>query len=226
MTTLSRILVDPRSRGARALIGNPQAMHAAVMAAFGELSPGDGARPLWRLDPHGGGFALYLSGPGTPDLTGLLRQMDLTEAAARNASMEPFLSRLGAGQTWTFRLTANPVMSVSQGEGKRGKVVPHVTVAQQMTWLEAKSHQHGFRIETTDDGDGPDAAVTERRDLVFFKGTPGSASSRKVSLRTARFDGRLQITDADLIRNALTQGIGRARAYGCGLMSLAPVGSV
>ena len=39
----------------------------------------------------------------------------------------------------------------------------------------------------------------------------------------ARFTGTLRVTDAAKLRTALTQGIGRARGYGCGLLTLAPV---
>ncbi|MFS8202560.1 type I-E CRISPR-associated protein Cas6/Cse3/CasE [Streptomyces sp. CWNU-52B] len=37
-----------------------------------------------------------------------------------------------------------------------------------------------------------------------------------------RFDGQATITDPDQLRHALLHGIGRAKAYGAGLLSLAP----
>jgi CRISPR system Cascade subunit CasE len=39
---------------------------------------------------------------------------------------------------------------------------------------------------------------------------------------TVTFDGRLEVTDPDALRRTLTQGI-RAKAYGCGLITLAPL---
>ncbi len=42
-----------------------------------------------------------------------------------------------------------------------------------------------------------------------------------VTLTTVTYDGILQITDADAFRRALTNGIGHAKAYGCGLLTLA-----
>lgn len=38
------------------------------------------------------------------------------------------------------------------------------------------------------------------------------------------FEGVLTITEAELFRKALIDGIGRAKAYGCGLMTLARIG--
>jgi CRISPR system Cascade subunit CasE len=37
----------------------------------------------------------------------------------------------------------------------------------------------------------------------------------------AVFEGVLQISDESLFKAALTNGIGRAKAYGCGLLTLA-----
>lgn len=39
----------------------------------------------------------------------------------------------------------------------------------------------------------------------------------------AQFDGALQIEDPERLRTALTAGMGRAKAYGCGLMTLRPL---
>jgi CRISPR system Cascade subunit CasE len=42
-------------------------------------------------------------------------------------------------------------------------------------------------------------------------------------LQTATYDGRIQISAPDAARRALVEGAGRARAYGCGLLTLAPL---
>ena len=65
--------------------------------------------------------------------------------------------------------------------------------------------------------------VMERWIDVFGKGNESRGSRNQVRIAKARFSGTLEITDADAIRHTLTHGIGRARAYGCGLLTLAPV---
>lgn len=42
-----------------------------------------------------------------------------------------------------------------------------------------------------------------------------------VRITTARFEGELTVVDAAALRHALMYGIGRARGYGCGLLTLA-----
>lgn len=227
MTTLSRILLDPRVRGARKLIGNPQAMHAAVMTAFSAGETDLSGRVLWRLDSTPDRHVLYLVGSGVPDLRVIAGQACSAGERGDTADLGPFLDRLAAGQRWAFRLTANPVHTKAGERGTRGRVFAHVTEKQQLAWLDAKSNQHGFSIvhraaprDPSDDElavEHLDAMVSQRRDLRFRKGN----AKNPVMIRTARFDGHLEVTDVELLRRALTEGIGRARAYGCGLLSLA-----
>ncbi|GAE69499.1 CRISPR-associated protein [Cutibacterium acnes JCM 18909] len=43
-----------------------------------------------------------------------------------------------------------------------------------------------------------------------------------MTLAVTQVDGVIQIQDADAARLTLVQGIGPAKSYGCGLMTLAP----
>src|SRR5699024_7379090 len=99
--------------------------------------------------------------------------------------------------------------------GTRGKIVAHVTAEQQLAWLAQRSETAGFRLLD-------DAVVVGRERKTFRKNN--ESSSRTVSLSTARFEGTLEIIDAEALRTTLNQGIGRARAYGCGLLTLARIG--
>lgn len=45
----------------------------------------------------------------------------------------------------------------------------------------------------------------------------------KVKLLAVTYEGILTVTDADALRNALVNGIGREKAYGMGLMTLAGI---
>ena len=57
-----------------------------------------------------------------------------------------------------------------------------------------------------------------RREVLRFR-RQGST----VTLAVAQVDGVIQIQDADAAREALVHGIGPAKGYGCGLMTLAPM---
>lgn len=208
MSTLTRVLINPATRGGRRLLTQPQAMHAAVRAAFPPDIASDG-RVLWRVDQHEHQHTLFIVGPEEPDRSVITDQAGWPSRPGDTADYSRFLSQLRTGQEWVFRLTANPVRSLPANGGKRGKVVPHVTPEQQLAWLDGVAERHGFRVLQ--------GAVTRRRDLSFTKSRGGP----RVTLRTAQFDGSLQVTDPEELRRTLAQGIGRGRAYGCGLLTLA-----
>lgn len=242
MTWFSSMVLNPQRRGGRKLLGSPQAMHAAVLAAFltdssgvsGSADPvsGKSERVLWRLDSSGHGHRLYIVSPNRPDLTHIVEQAGWLGQVWNSAPYDQLLNRLRTGQEWAFRLTANPVSRGPAAEGKdgqRGKILPHATPAQQTAWLLHKSQSHGFRVrEDVPRGleePVPDLAVTSRQDERFSHSNTGRGGRRStVTLRRVQFDGTLQITDAEALRSMLINGIGRGKAYGCGLMTLKKLG--
>ncbi len=59
----------------------------------------------------------------------------------------------------------------------------------------------------------------EKIDVLEFK----DKQQRQVTIAQAHIQGLLQITDKAQFTHSFTRGIGRARAYGCGLLQIAPV---
>ena len=132
------------------------------------------------------------------------------------------LDRLQNGQQWAFRLKANPVRKVRQDKGKRQRegvvntIQGHVTTAQQEEWLLQRSEKNGFKILENSDGS---------RQLLLSQRTKGTfdRKGKHVTLVTAVYDGNLEISDVRLFRETLCSGIGRAKGFGCGLMTIAPL---
>lgn len=213
---LTRMYLNGARRGARNLLGSPQRMHAAVMSAFPpDAHTGDETgRVLWRVDRAPNTTTLYVASPTKPDLTHVVEQAGWPSGADpwQTADLEPFLDRLRSGQQWVFRLTANPARSL-RNPGGRGIVRAHVTVSQQENWLRDRAKGWGFEPESV--------SVNGRGHASFGRHTGGTSS--KVTVATATYDGVLAVTDADLLRTALRAGVGRAKAYGCGLITLAPL---
>ncbi|MCH6197260.1 type I-E CRISPR-associated protein Cas6/Cse3/CasE [Corynebacterium mastitidis] len=207
MTTFTKLLLNPQRRGARTLLLNPQAMHAAVRSAFPPDISQEEARVLWRVDHRGHEHALYIVGPEKPDASNIVEQAGWDTRPAQSADYAPLLGSLLRGQQWRFELVANPVKS-SPVQGQRGKIIPLVG-QEQVKWLVKRAPEAGFRLL--------DAATTGQENLRFRRGR----GSNHVILRTARFSGVMEVEDADRLRTTLTHGIGRARAYGCGLLTLA-----
>ncbi len=214
MSTFTRIFLNPYRRDAQRLLLNPQVMHAAVQAAFPPgYSPGKG-RILWRVDRQKDQHTLYIVAPGKPDAQHIVEQAGWDTSCPDVADYDRFLLQLTKGQNWRFELVANPVVAKSQGKDGRGKLMRHVTPDQQLEWLRKRSENNGFVLLD-------DATVIGSRRLRFHKRT--GTNGRKVVIDTTRFAGTLRVENADALRTNLVQGIGRAKAYGCGLLTLAPV---
>lgn len=143
----------------------------------------------------------------------------------------------------------NPLKPSTQQHEQRTKGqtrafrVPHTTIAHQTEWLLRKLPSLGFTIpEIKPDRHAPsseaehnpaawtaapaapvihDVVITGRERLSFTKNT--THNGPRVSLVTATYEGRLRVTDVDVLRERLLGGVGPAKAYGCGLLTLAPL---
>lgn len=215
---LSRVLLDDRKRETMRAIASPQVIHGAVESSicWENVEPnGSRKRLLWRVDYVADKCYLLLLSEERPNLTSLVRRFGYPEVELVGETREytPFVERLRNGQRWRFRLRANPVRSsVSETDDSgRGKVFAHVTTEQQMQWLMARAETSGIALKREE------FSVVHSDWKKFSKGSTGR---RQVVLRTATFEGLLSIADADRFRLSLTGGIGRAKAYGCGLMTI------
>jgi len=229
---LTKIELDPTRRLARKYLGSPQVMHAVIMKATGGNDGGGSGRVLWRVDRavQSTTTSLYLLSPSEPDCSQIVQEAGTAGVLARTLDYSPFLEQLEAGQQWFFRLAANPSYSASQGKGIRGKRVGHVTTEQQREWLITRTAGYGFELVSTserlDDGaDATDSVVVVRRERpVFGRQRPDGKTRDQVTINRTVYEGVLRITDAERLRHVLISGIGRSKAYGCGLMTLARIG--
>lgn len=218
---LSRIWIDPSRRGARRLLASPQRIHAVIASAASQEDPK--TRPLWRLDDDSSGLQLLVTSSAKPDFSSLLEQAGMpVEDGWQTTAYEPFLDRLEVGQEWRFRLAANPVRSVREvtdpSSLQRGKRVPVVGARHLQQWLIDRGGKLGFEVND-------DSFIVSGRQAENFRrqGREVSGSSQRVVITAVRFDGILRVSDAEAIRKALVEGIGSAKAYGCGLLTLAPL---
>lgn len=218
---LTRMYLNPTRVTTKRLLSSPQVTHALVQ---GSLPPGsEPGRVLWRLDVDGPHLALYVLSPGRPDLTGVVEQAGWPTAGTWDTrDYGPFLDRLNERQQWRFRLTANPVHSTARGPGERGVIRPHRTVNHQLGWLLSRQEQLGVSFPTNHIG-AIEAGIRHRTVASFPRrsGTSGETRTKRVELTVVTYEGILLVRDPTLLRQALTQGIGRAKGYGCGLLTLA-----
>lgn len=234
MAFLSRIYLNPLRRSAQRLIASPQAMHAAVLGGLARQPVTE--RVLWRLetaDPHRA--VLYVVTASRPNWNHLVESAGWPDAdggAAAVKAYDPFLASLAKGQRFAFRVKANPTTAtkrpvrptVSQQEAlkkttARGVVVGERTARAQLDWFLRRTERWGFDVEP--DAEGlPQLRIIERGRLSFVRSPQGSARCRVV-MDTATFEGILVVVDPEVLRRVLTHGVGRGKAYGCGLVTLA-----
>lgn len=208
---MTRMFLDAEQRQTMQALAEPNHLHGAIERAFSETR----VRRLWRIDWFRDQCCLLLVSEQPPDLHRLAEQFGFpdTKPVWETRDYDPLLNRLQKGQNWHFRLRANPTRSkIEQGikNAKRGRVYAHVTRTQQKEWLLERADTHGFLLDDN-------AFDVVNSSWLRFRKRGGSL----VTFCAATFEGSLTIVDLDKFEDALVNGIGRAKAYGCGLLTIA-----
>ena len=123
------------------------------------------------------------------------------------------LNKLSDGEIWKFRLTANPaVREVHKGDSEKEKIRACKIIDEQKAWLLNRARKHGFQLSNDS------FEVVQNKWRIFYK-----EYRNKISLLSVTYEGILTITNADLFRETLINGIGRGKAYGMGLLTIVRV---
>lgn len=216
MVYLSRIALNAKRVETMRAISSPQVLHGAVERGFAE----NRQRSLWRIDWVGHTCYLLVLSSEKPNFSHIVEQFGYPDSERQWLTKEyaPLLERLQLGQIWQFRLRANPVRSSSDkkdAESGRGKVFAHITPEQQRQWLLKRASACGFILEEH---------TFDVVDTQWKKFRKGKDRSHEITLRTATFEGILKISDLEKFKKSLLSGVGRAKAYGCGLLTIARCG--
>lgn len=225
---LSRVRVDLNglSRGALFDImdGRAYAAHQLLWRLFPEYQ---GPRPfLFRQEmeeseeggaPRGLPLFYVLSDREPASSPGLLE-----------AQCKPFFPVLEVGERLAFRLRANPTVakSVSGKRGRRADVLmaakyPFEAGGERKSqacveamdtdareWLTERAESWGFHLPAE-----PEVGAYRQHALPKDKGRP-------IRFSSVDYEGLIEVTDPGRLIETLAQGLGRAKAFGCGLMLL------
>jgi len=203
---------------------HPSKTHGILSTVFPGKRSNQVNETLWRLDASGQNKALIIVSTKKPDWQLITEKTRVYKSDAQNdvecerdkcLVYEPFLTQIKNGQAWSFRLCANPVEH-RYIAGKRGKVYACRSKTEQFEWLRRQAEKSGFLVE--------ECSIIGDTWISFDKPARDSATGfNRVRIRAVTFAGVLTVTNADAFRRALTQGIGRGKAYGCGLLTVAKV---
>jgi CRISPR system Cascade subunit CasE len=206
---LSKLTLDPRSPQVQAELSNPYQMHRTLMSAFPANLEGE-ERLLYRLEtshtpPY---LIILLQSRLAPNWSALQRKGYLLQPA----QVKTFDLQVRTGIRLVFRLAANPTKRLNSAvEDEPGKRVSLYRSEQQQDWLLRKAQQNGFSVLSVQ--------VTSLSDQLAFKKCRGEWM--KITHYGVRFDGLLCVEQPDLFTMALKKGIGSAKGFGFGLLSLA-----
>ena len=208
---LSQVMLDVNRRNTMRALASPHMLHGAVERSLEK----DRQRKLWRIDWRGDNCYLLVLSAQRPNFTHIAGDFGYPDTGRfETKDYDPLLTKLKVGQTWHFRLCANPTRSSFKEKDEasgRGRVFAHVTPEHQKEWLLARAETCGFTLEK----DAFDVVYAQWK--KFRKDSGGNC---EVSLLMATYEGVLTITDVERFRRTLLSGIGREKAYGCGLLTI------
>jgi CRISPR system Cascade subunit CasE len=208
--TLARIRLNPASRDVQRDLRDAAQLHKTLMRM---VPDGLGATPrcdtglLYRVEETDRATTLLVQAvtPLMPD------RLPAGYGHAEIKDLAPMFRALRQGLAVRYRIVLNPVkrqrLSLER-KNERGKLLPLLGPDADQWWArraaEAGLHLHTLQATALD-------PARPRR---------GDAPSMRHSL--IRYDGTAAVTDSDALARVLLTGIGRAKSYGAGLLSLAP----
>lgn len=225
MVYLSEVTLDPRNRATFRLLADTYALHRWILMAFPDQMEGGSGRVLFRAEADKGETRLLVQGEKQPDWS---RCEGVIHRVRGPKDWEP---NFAAGQALRFRLRANTAYKTTDNTGDKPRKVRRAWTKrhEQLAWLKHQGERHGFAIiplpsgpEWFDPfGDEPEARaevrITPLNHLIGHK----PAQERPVEHFGVDFKGLLRVTDPEQFTQAITEGIGPAKGFGFGLLSVA-----
>lgn len=167
---------------------------------------------LYRVDPRPPGRAVILVQSAVePDWAYAFR--NARHLLAADPAVRPWNPSFGRDLRLRFRLRANTVRRLpSATPGQDGPRVPVPPTPDALReWLDRRADRAGFDVRSLD-------VVVPGYAFVNKTADPGGG----LRLRSTLFEGVLLVRDAQPFNQALARGIGPAKAFGFGLLSIAP----
>jgi len=227
---LSRILLDSRDRRMWRVLQSPYRMHATIMKAFPGQKP-HFAGVLFRTEKAQNNIMIpiLVQSRVRPKWNYLIEQY---RSAVQLRPVKDISDlKFTKGQELIFYLRANPVVTKKDNKGRlnnKGKIktcrLPILIESHQLEWIRKK----GLCVRR-DKQDGTSVSggfnilqCLSINEPAWVHNKQGQKESIKI--QTVIFQGILQVTDPDaFLQNTVIRGIGPAKAFGCGLLSLARI---
>ena len=202
---LTRIVLNPANRLARADLADAYEMHSTLSRAFSAAGGQSAHRFLWRQEPTRPGEAgtVLVQSPSPGDWNALRVAKPDWAARIESRDWQPS-AILRMGQLLQFRLRANPCVT---RDGKRRALLKQ---PDQLSWLERQFARAGLKPVQIE--------VRETARLTGKRRKEGAA----VVVNAVLFDGMVLVEEPTALASAIEMGLGHAKMMGLGLLSVAP----
>ena len=205
---LTRLILNTRHQAVRADLRDAVNLHKRVMTLVPD-GLGDQARAqtgvLFRLEENHSGISVLIQSRVRPNLD----RLPAGYGTAAVKDIDPLLTRLRPGLPVHYRIAANPSKRLAKADDHhKAKQVIALSGTAADQWWSRKAAEHGLALSSLLASPMPSAHGKTNQ-------------GRQVRHAVTRFDGLAVITDAERLRAAIAEGIGRGKSYGCGLLSLA-----
>jgi CRISPR system Cascade subunit CasE len=237
---LSRLTLNKRNKDVHRDLADCHNLHRTIMRAFPQAQT-EAARDefglLYRVDtnPRTGQVTAIVQSQIAPDWCKLPDGylLDAENNPACKAVDEAY-EALREGRRLAFRLRANPTRKIDtktrpDGKKNNGKRVEICGEENQIAWLQRKAELHGFRLLSVRVNPAvANVRVAPENKVFGWRGGNGDdqgyngGAKRRLTFGAVLFEGLLEITDAERFKQTLGDGIGSGKAYGFGLLSIAP----
>jgi CRISPR system Cascade subunit CasE len=226
---LSRLLLNPRNRAVQNDLVDCQHLHRTILRAFPQVNNTNSVRTqlgiLYRLEQsqQNTGLTLLVQSQTLPSWENLpqnylLETSNLPNPACK--SVEEAYQNLKLGMRLIFRLRANPTRKIASpsvdGKKSNGKRVEFQKEEDQILWLKRKAALGGFKLLSLKLNTDISSLQTQAVSKVY-----GFKKDHKLSFGAVLFQGELEITDLEVFKQTLLNGIGSGKSYGFGLLSIA-----
>jgi CRISPR system Cascade subunit CasE len=106
-----------------------------------------------------------------------------------------------------FEVVINPTIR----DSKTGRIIPVRGRDSLLQWFTQKSSTYGFIVDK-------DSLSVSETNIIRFK-----KDSKEVILGKAKFTGKLTVIDRELFIKSFSNGLGRAKGFGFGLLQIVPI---
>ena len=232
---LSRLMLNPLSRAVQRDLADCHALHRTVMSGFlavhGASAPRASLDVLHRLEVghRDGRITLLVQSRVEPDWSQLPRGYLLETGGdppnPAGKRVDDRFRSLRDGSVLAFRLQANPTRKIDTRTGpdgvrRNGRRVELWREDDQIAWLRRKGEAGGFRVLCVRvRAGGTGLSMGAHGKITGIRPDP---DGRRLTLASVLFEGELVVTDADAFLETLRRGVGSGKAYGLGLLSVAP----